>query len=237
MLSQFIPSYSHLHLYWLTDSRSNWISSVLKKFSFCNLRHCTKSFWQIFAFIFCFYQAYVLHWILTKVKPRLTKWKEQSLECYMRKDFYVNKSKNEKHHVNKYSNKSWRRHQTQESFSSWKLSHLFKSILKSKLMSESVRIRVFKAYFESIFVCNSELQTLTKALESFINSFQFRLLRKLIHVVWPKIITNVDLYECTKATPWSITICKRRLLWFGHLLCLPSETLASQSRKAFTKTW
>ena len=87
MLSQFIPSYSHLHLYWLTDSRSNWISSVLKKFSFCNLRHCTKSFWQIFAFIFCFYQAYVLHWILTKVKPRLTKWKEQSLECYMRKDF------------------------------------------------------------------------------------------------------------------------------------------------------
>ena len=162
---------------------------------------------------------------------------------------YVNKSKNEKHHVNKYSNKSWRSCNylgslvgteediKQESFSSWKLSHLFKSILKSELMSESVRIRVFKAYFESIFVCNSELQTLTKALESFINSFQFRLLRKLIHVVWPKIITNVDLYECTKATPWSITICQRRLLWFGHLLCLPSETLASQSRKAFTKTW
>ena len=50
-------------------------------------------------------------------------------------------------------------------------------------------------------------------------------------------ITNEELYKRTKVTPWSLTICKRRLSWFGHLLRLSSETPAKRSLKAFVKTW
>ena len=56
------------------------------------------------------------------------------------------------------------------------------TILKSKLASESIRIRIFRAYIESIFLYNSELWTLTNSLERSIDSFHRRLLRKVIHV-------------------------------------------------------
>ena len=89
---------------------------------------------------------------------------------------------------------------------------------------------------ESIFLNNSEWWTLTNTLERSIDSFHWRLLRKVIHLTWPRMITNDELYKRTKVTPWSLTICKRRLSWFGHLLRLPSETPAKRSLKAFVKT-
>ena len=90
---------------------------------------------------------------------------------------------------------------------------------------------------ESIFLYNPELWTLTNTLEISIDSFHRRLLRKVIHVTWPRVITNEELYKRTKVTPWSLKICKRRLSWFGHLFRLPSETPAKRSLKAFVKTW
>ena len=116
--------------------------------------------------------------------------------------------------------------------------HALESILKSKLVSEPVRIRIFRAYIESIFLYNSELWTLTNTLERSIDSFHWRLLRKVIHVTWPRVITNEELYKCTKVTTWTLKeSCKRRLSCFGHLLQLPSETPAKRSLKAFVKTW
>ena len=44
-------------------------------------------------------------------------------------------------------------------------------------------------------------------------------------------MTNAQVYNFTKVTKWSITIRKRRLTWFGHLLRLDKETPA---RKALT---
>ena len=56
---------------------------------------------------------------------------------------------------------------------------------------------MFKAYVESIFLYNSELWTLTKTLEDKIDSFQRRLLRKVIRVNWPRTISNESLYDRT----------------------------------------
>ena len=44
-------------------------------------------------------------------------------------------------------------------------------------------------------------------------------------------MTNAKVYNLTKVTKWSITIRKRRLTWFGHLLRVDKETHA---RKALT---
>ena len=85
------------------------------------------------------------------------------------------------------------------------------NIFKSKHISEVIRLRIFKAYVESIFLYNSELWTLTKSLEDKIDSFQRRLLRKVIRVNWPRLISNVDLYNRTHMKPWSNIIQKRRL--------------------------
>ena len=66
-------------------------------------------------------------------------------------------------------------------------------ILKSNKISLSTRIRAFNAYVASIFLYNSELWTLTKIKEKKINTFQRNLLRKIMNIKWPQIMTNEEL--------------------------------------------
>ena len=107
---------------------------------------------------------------------------------------YINQSKTEKYHISKCSDTKWKSCKylgsligTEEDIKRRKglthdNYHALESILKSKLVSEPVRIRIFRAYIESIFLYNSELWTLTNTLEKSIDSFHRRLLRKVIHV-------------------------------------------------------
>ena len=121
---------------------------------------------------------------------------------------YINKSKTEKYHISKCSNTKWKSCKylgsligTEEDIKRRKglthdNYHALESILKSKLVSEPVRIRIFRAYIESIFLYNSELWNLTNTFERSIDSFH-RLLRKVIHVTWPRVRTNEEL-KCIK---------------------------------------
>ena len=144
---------------------------------------------------------------------------------------FVNNSKTEKHHASKYSdNKEWMKCKylgsllgTEEDIKRRKITahdsfKTLETILNSKRISEKNRLRIFKQYIESIFLYNSEIWILAKSLENIIDSFQRRLLREVIHVKWPSIIPNKQLYERTKCKPWSTIIFKRRLAGFGHLL-------------------
>ena len=106
---------------------------------------------------------------------------------------YINKSKTEKFHISKYGDSKWKSCKyhgsllgTDEDIKRCKgLAHdsykTLEKILESILVSETVRIRVFRAYTETILLYNSELWTLTKTLENSINAFHRRLLRKVIH--------------------------------------------------------
>ena len=44
------------------------------------------------------------------------------------------------------------------------------------------------------------------------------MLRYAINIKWPKKLSNEELYEKTKATPWSQVIKKRRLTFLGHIM-------------------
>ena len=104
---------------------------------------------------------------------------------------YINKSKTEKYHISKCSDTKWKSCKylgsligTEEDIKRRKglthdNYHALESILKSKLVSEPVRIRIFRAYIESIFLYNSELWNLNNTLERSIDSFH-RLVRKVI---------------------------------------------------------
>ena len=107
---------------------------------------------------------------------------------------YINKSNTEKYHINKCSDTKWKSCKYLGS-----LIGTEEDIKRRKLVSESVRIRIFRAYIDSIFHYTSELWILTNTLERSIDSFHQRLLRKVIHVTWPRMITNEELYKhCTK---------------------------------------
>ena len=54
--------------------------------------------------------------------------------------------------------------------------------------------------------------------------------RYVLCIQYPRKITNEQLYEKTKVTPWSCTIEKRRISFIGHILRLDKNTPA---RKAY----
>ena len=79
---------------------------------------------------------------------------------------------------------------------------------------------------ESVFLYHCELWTTTKTINDQIDAFHRRLLRYAIGTRYPHIVSNDTLYDMTKCEPWSKTIKKRRLSWFGHLLRMDDDVPA-----------
>ena len=104
-----------------------------------------------------------------------------------------------------------------------------KHIYKSKHISLDLKIRHFNTYQASIFLYNCSLWTLTPTMEKSIDAFHRRQLRYAIGITYPRKISNEDLYNLTKAQPWSETIKNRRLRLLGHILRLPPNTPAQQA--------
>ena len=126
---------------------------------------------------------------------------------------FVNNSKTERYHISKENDKKWMKCKylgfllnTEEDIKRRKkltqgIFRVFGTILNSKQISEEIRLRTFKQYIENIFLYNSEIWTVTKSIETTIDSFQRRLLRKVIHAKWPRTISNEKLYQRTKFQP------------------------------------
>ena len=111
----------------------------------------------------------------------------------------------------------------------------FDPTYKSKRIGTDLKVRNFNTFSGSIFLYNSELWTLTETQQQQIDSFHRRLLRRVIDIRWPKIISNDDLYKKVGVEKWSDTIRRRRLNWLGHLMRLDEETPVRRSlREALT---
>ena len=115
-------------------------------------------------------------------------------EMLEQNNLFVNTTKTEKYEISRISDNSWKKCKLLGSLLDTKEDirrrkglaidsmKTLENIFNSKYVSEVIRLRIFKAYVESIFLYNSELWTLTKTLEDKIDSFQRRLLRKVIRV-------------------------------------------------------
>ena len=144
-------------------------------------------------------------------------------EMLEQNNLFVNTTKTEKYEISRISDNSWKKCKllgslldTKEDIKRRKGPAIdsmktLENIFNSKYVSEVIRLRIFKAYVESIFLYNSELWTLTKTLEDKIGSFQRRLLCKVIRVYWPHTISNESLYDRTHMKPWRNLVMKRRL--------------------------
>src|SRR2546425_7514159 len=103
----------------------------------------------------------------------------------------------------------------------------YKDILQSKKLSLKLRCRLFKVYVDSIFLYNSETWTLSKKLNEEIDIFQRGLLKRMLKIHYPYIISNINLYQRVQMCKWSETVQKRRLKWTGHLLRMDNNAPAS----------
>ena len=91
-------------------------------------------------------------------------------------------------------------------------------IFTSKYIGNTRKIRTFNIYVSSVFLYNTETWAMNPTISNKIDSYHRRMLRYALNLKWPKKISNVDLYEKTRATPWSRAIKRRRLNFPGHIM-------------------
>ena len=69
----------------------------------------------------------------------------------------------------------------------------FQEVWRCNQTNRSLKIRIFEALVQSIFLYNSEIWTMTSTLTGQVNAFHRRLLRMVINIRWPDKINNDDL--------------------------------------------
>jgi len=71
----------------------------------------------------------------------------------------------------------------------------YKDKLQEKKLSLTIRMRIFNAFIRPVFMYNRELWAFTKKTENVIDTFHRNLLRKILNIHYPHIITNIDLLK------------------------------------------
>ena len=173
-------------------------------------------------------------------KSALNDIKHETINSLKERNLKVNESKTEEFSVKPNGNDDWKKCKlvgslldtTEDIKRRTSLANTaycnIKPILLSKRISTNIKIRVFKALIESIYLCNSEVWGLTTTQENAIDVFQRKFLRNILGIRYSahNWISNDELYRITKQEPWSNTIRKRRLQFFGHVCRLHELTPA-----------
>ena len=101
-------------------------------------------------------------------------------------------------------------------------------IRKNRIRS-NIRLKLYRTIPKTVLTYNSGTWGLGKTDEDGLDSFHRNQLRKVLHIKWPNIIRNRDLYNVTKEMPLSLTILQNRWHLFGHILRLNRQRPAQQS--------
>lgn len=176
---------------------------------------------------------------------------EQTIPSALKeRNLFVNTSKTERFSISDRDNNDWRKCkivgsylgtaediQNRKKLTNYSYSSL-KSIFRSRFVTVETKLRIFGALLESIFLYNSELWTLTKALENEVDVFQRQLLRNILNIRWSadNWLANDDLYAITKQSPWSEKIEIRRIKFFAHATRLKKDTSAQIALKESLRT-
>ena len=156
------------------------------------------------------------------------------------RNLFINQSKTERFKISKKGNNDWKKCKyvgsllgtkediarriciTNNAYSS------LKTIFNNKHVCLNLKLRIFSALLESIFLYNSEVWGLDKTLEHKVDTFQRRLLRNILGIKWTKgnWISNTNLHNKTNQIEWSRKIAHRRLRFLGHVARLHENTPA-----------
>lgn len=173
-------------------------------------------------------------------------------ETLKERNLFINHSKTEKYKISKDSDQTWKncklvgsKLDTTEDIKHRKtLANVafvrWKKILCDKKISTRCKLRLFSALIESIFLYNCELWGITRKQQNQIDAIQRQFLRQIFGFRYTKSLenwpSNDNLYRKTKQIPWSVTIRKRRLSFFGHICRLPENTPARLALNEALKT-
>ena len=111
----------------------------------------------------------------------------------------------------------------------------YERILRNKRLTIKLDIRILNALIYPMLLYNSEIWTLTKKLQESLDSFQRKLLRRMLNIKLVEKIKNGDIHKRSHQNPITTEIKRRHLKWLGHMLRLQDKTPAKSVLKAHLK--
>ena len=96
-----------------------------------------------------------------------------------------------------------------------------RSVWRSRYLCRGTKLRVFRALILPVLLYGSETWTLSSALESRLDAFCNRSLRRIMGYRWDDFVSNHRLHRETGVGPVTHTIRDRQLRLYGHLARLP----------------
>ena len=109
------------------------------------------------------------------------------------------------------------------------MNSLDKSIWRCQYLCRRTKLRVFKALIMPVLLYGSETWTLSSALESRLDAFCNRSLRRIMGYCWRDHVSNQRLHRETGTGPITCTIRDRQLRLYGHLARFPQDDPAHQA--------
>ena len=116
----------------------------------------------------------------------------------------------------------------------YKARHTFANLHKvwsSKNIRVNTKLKIFNSNVKSILLYGSETWFLTKKLESKLQTFINKCLRRILNIFWPEVISNQSLWERTKQPRISQQIKQRKFRWLGHTLRKDNDSIAKYALK------
>jgi hypothetical protein len=92
------------------------------------------------------------------------------------------------------------------------------NIWRANYLSIKTKLRIFNACVKYVLLYGCETWYVTRNIERKLQSFVNRCLRSILRILWPKIISNEDLWKLTESGDINLEIRQRKSEWIGHTL-------------------
>ena len=104
-----------------------------------------------------------------------------------------------------------------------------RNIWKSKIIGINTKLRIFNSSVKAVLMYASQTWRTTKQTTNRIQTFINSCLRRILHIHWPKIISNEELWQRTKQRTAEEEIRRRRWKWIGHTVRKPPSNITRQA--------
>ncbi|KAI8518875.1 hypothetical protein Bbelb_021320 [Branchiostoma belcheri] len=101
------------------------------------------------------------------------------------------------------------------------LQSLWKPLWRHRHITQQTKQRIYNSSVISVLLYGSETWALNSTLESRLDGFDSRALRRITGIRWHEHVSNKDLRDLTGQPAASCLAAARRIRWYGHVLRLP----------------
>ena len=100
---------------------------------------------------------------------------------------------------------------------------LSKPLWRHRHISQNTKLRIYNSCVLSVLLYGAETWAVNPTLESRIDGFDSRALRRIEGIHWTQHVSNEEVRRRTRQPPASALAAQRRVRWLGHILRSPPE--------------